>query len=365
MIDSIMQFYMDTRSTKYKNKVFLSEDTAIDVNSMNDASNWLLIGVSSEGKTTAIVIICEQYDNAILVDCKGGGWNTIENLGLSSQWKLYTIREGSGTKNSLKINVRELDESSLNVITGGGGSRRGYMSIRMGNIVRHALRPFLSLPPFSAEKTFRNFSLILKKHRFEHLAEDLSAILDENDEGMTRKDIINGKKLVDVYGFNFDNPAPGVLVDTLQNYVKKSSAYLGQTLIGVDDVQKGARFDTALGVALGNVFAEGRAFNMNGLASGTNFGDLHKKVKANCTIHLWFSPSFDIRSLEQKYNAELNFDDIKNFKSLNNKNKGVCLFHARSHGFEPKIMYIDLNYYRKIREEKYKTVFKSYSEYLS
>lgn len=326
--------------------VYLSKSCKINISDRETLLNWGIFGRSGGGKTTTLMLIANQYKNAIVFDTKGSAEKILERYDLKD-WELFHIGD-SGLGERLKINVFELPPTIVNVL---------YSNTTRAERRRlAALRPFLALeakrkqdlPKVMAKKTYANFRELLYNLKLEYILDDeLSLILAEDDKGMDLADLCRGKKLIDVSSYDYKNRSIGVLVDALFSKVK-SNPYLQseRLLIATDDIQKVGARDTAFGRALGKVFSECRTYNISALVSGTSMTELDKDVKENISILIIFETSYNreqLRKLYDIYVDDLTFEE--HFRVLGPKGTALVKTDESLPYSEGKIVHFDLDFF--------------------
>lgn len=277
-------------------RIILSDDVEIDISDREKLYTWGIFGMSGRGKTTALVIIANQHRNVILFDSKGGAVDLIQKERIRG-WKYYTI---GGEEKELKINVRDLSPSSINVLYPGlSYSQQGR--IRM-------MRDFFKLSPSNPEKNYDEFKRRMEELNLHQLLDEMSLILDENDKGIDLVDLCRGKWLVDASAYDFRNRSIGVLVDSLFFMIKRNKPLQEErVLIATDDIQRIGQANMAFGEAMGILFSQCRQFNVSGLVAGTNLTKLHPLVKQNISIKIIFETEYDREALKNMY--DIYFDE--------------------------------------------------------
>ena len=348
-------------SLPIKDKVYLTSNAVLDISSASKPVMLCVAGKTGTGKTAVDLVVGDQFRSALLFDPKAGvvGAPAVtEFMGIAKNWTLNSIR-GSGIKKdkaALKMNVREVGASSVNVLC-----LRKELSSDVK--LRRVLQPFFSMSENDPRKTFDNFEKVMKDNRLDFIFDELSVIFDEKDKGLSLDEICNSKRIIDIHELDADSRAVAVLIESIFNY--RRTHYLKEKMfIGCDEMHNFCKSSTAIGTAMGYVFSTGRSFGICGLVSGTNVGDLEKHIKANISVYILFESDFEKDRFFREYGVDLDFDSL-NYLKKKFGTHGNCFIKAEDLGFMPPIpIHIDINYYQEIRKGTEDVVVNSFEDYL-
>jgi len=336
--------------------VWLSDRIRINIADKEKLINWGILGKSGTGKTTALMLIANQYKNALIFDSKGGAIKTIKKFELDD-WEFYKVGDdGKGKK--LTINVYELPPTIINVLYSGASISEKRRISSLSSFLRPMARKRDDLMRVLTRKNYNTFQEVLENVKLDYLFHELELILHPKDNGMDLSELCRGKKVVDVSTYDYKNRSVGVLIDALFYRVKKSSKLQRERfLIGVDDIQRIGASDTAIGTAMGKVFSECRQFNISGLVSGTNVTRLDPLVKQNISIKLIFETEYDREALRKMYDIYFDEYTLEEKAKVFGKTGTALLKTDDGLGYEEgTVVHIDLDYFYPPEQEEEKEV---------
>ncbi|MHA1835265.1 MAG: hypothetical protein ACTSV7_14920 [Candidatus Baldrarchaeia archaeon] len=332
------------------NVVRISRGIYLNLSDKTKAANWGIFGKTGRGKTTALMIIANQYKNALVFDSKGGAIELLDEYNIKDEWELYSIGETAKKRKQLRINVADLPPTIVNVLYSGASDTEKRRIRKLTSFLRIGMEKKKGRASTEVweKKNYENFMQLLENERLEFLADELSIILDKKDKGIPLERLCRGKKLIDVTTYDYKNRSIGVLVDALFFRIRQyKELQKERLLIGTDDIQSIGTRDTAFGRAMGDIFSKGRQFNVSGLVAGTNLTDLDKKVKGNVTILLVFETEYDKEALWKYYRIDVEEYMIQEgLERL--QERGTCILSAPDFGFdEARVVHFDIDLLKK------------------
>ena len=289
-----MQTELRSRNFSQPKQVFwLNEGFQADTSNENSNRNILVSGTSGGGKTVLESCLCDQVGRGILLDTKGKGRDTIEEIGLHG-WEFFNADD-----ERLQTNISELSSNSISVLEEEGTQREIAM--------RAAFNTFFRLPSY--QRNFSSLKKILSSFKQTNLAYDLELIFDKKEKGMPLSKIAEKKICWNIRGLSKFHRGPGLLLQVLYDYFylhRSHSPYF----LAIDDAQTNATSKTAIGRAFAKSFSEARAFNLINLLCGTHDTLIRCDIKQNPGIVFYF-PSKSKTERNKQLNEGIDFSDAR------------------------------------------------------
>lgn len=331
-----------TQAQIEKNTIYLNNRTKLDVSNPIKPVHFLIAGESGSGKTTLALIILDQSEAAIFLDPKGQCEKTLKELGSEKDWKFYKIVNSPRVKNyePFKLNVREFTTEVVTTL-----SWRKAGGIDLG--VRQKLYQFFKQPETSNQKTYEELKKTCKKNkRLRLVFEEIEQVFDKNDNGTPLTQLMQQKSVLDLVGFDPENKAlPMIARQILATRQSNWQLTRQKFYFGIDEGQDIATRVTNSGYAIGQIFSQGRSFNVVGVISTNVIGQLHPNIKNNAFIQCIFESSFDKRKFEKLYGIDLEEEVLTaKLEKLKEENEyGNCVLHNR-HDSTVKAIHADYHY---------------------
>ena len=320
------------KSQKKENIAYLNKYTKIDMSQKAGYAAYHIgaFGGTRNGKTATMLIIASQIDNAIFLDPKGDGWDTLKWLDERNNWERYQIKGDKGKP--IKINVRDVTPEVVNMLF--------PKKANVGEAkLRRNLKTFFAMSSLNPEKNYNALKRLCYKSKQDTFFEQIDSVLSKKDAGMTIEELILGRKMVDISKYDPDDRGVGLLVGTIFDYRRKHPRLKkNHLIIGVDECHTIAKASDALGIASGYVFSQGGGYGVTGIVSGTNEGDLHKWVKTNLKNVFIFETPNEQDKFSKKYNADIQGEAFKKIVKEQG-NKGVCYHYQEGH--DTKLIRVD------------------------
>jgi hypothetical protein len=334
------------RRVKKKNVVHINYELALDLDTL-DGIRWLVPGNAGSGKTWLMGIVLDQFPNSQMIDPTGKFINTLEKQGTYLRWQVFQLAKKRTSKPLLKMNTNDLHIRCLNTIFPKTNSTPKQQ------MQSQIFEEFLQ----RKEKTYAELKELCKQHQLMHILNDLDYILHPHDNAPSIRELIYGKKVIDVEGISINQRCVGVYLQSIlgfksdmgENWSQKPENF---TMLGFDEAQAYCRYNTPLGNTNADIIGQARKYGLGSLTGGAGYNTIHIDIRTKWNkIFVFNSPGLTKHYTREginiisddwermgKYECAIYSDD-GNFKGFEGE-----------HLFLPDLTFLDVRHGKKVEK---------------